>query len=593
VTKTANPTPPLHAEALSIRQLFALGQFEPARAQRDYQWEEEQWRALLNDLTAAFTGAGLDPDAGKQIGVDAEDGPPPAAPAAKPAPPPKKLRAKRAVSSYYLGHMLLQPRPLQGEPGFYIYDGQQRLTTLTLMLCALRDTPGGMDVWNTIQTTVRTPPPFNRPRLSNPTSGGALNHILKLNGIKARVAETKFEPADRRMYRAARFFLANTQDWSPERWKAFTDFLLDRVHVTVTRTADRHLLEFAYVTINTRGKPLETKDIIKGHFSHLASRHSLMAANSMSTKWDQLERKSGYHLDQILRMGFLLDFHEKPSFDFTPQLMDHFSDESFAEAEEWVGVRLPALADLHKRCTRDVTHKDVLAATDADLRRLTFLPWKHWQAVVFAFAQRDASDPARYAKSIAGLVRWAFIVNLIDVDDDRILDNVVQAIVQIQGQYDPFDFRQRGVLAVGAKWRKRALTRLQDGQIADKYRRGAHVRWTETLFWPPSEVDFRATEKTNVEHVLPKRPGGQWLKHFPEQAHIYAEKFGNLCLLPEEVNTRLYDGQYPDKRPALLKLAPHYRSALDVAQSPVWDPAAVDARTQRLAEMAASALSLK
>src|SRR6185295_551027 len=97
----------ISAASLTIRQLFALGQFEPARAQRDYQWDEAQWGALLNDLTAAFTNAGLDPDEGKGI----EDDPTDKAPAGiavtgEPivAPPPsKRLGARQPLSCYYLG----------------------------------------------------------------------------------------------------------------------------------------------------------------------------------------------------------------------------------------------------------------------------------------------------------------------------------------------------------------------------------------------------------------------------------------------------------------------------------------------------------
>lgn len=591
MAKDDTQPPAISAASLTIRQLFALGQFEPARAQRDYQWDEAQWGALLNDLTAAFTNAGLDPDAGKGIEADPNDNATSTStgePVQK-APPSKKLGARRPLSCYYLGHMLLQPR--QG--GYWIFDGQQRLTTLTLMLCALRDTEGGMQVWDTIARTIWTPPPDNKPRLINTTSGGALAHILRTGGIKARNPSSNFEAADRLMYKAARFFLANSQDWSPARWRAFTEFLLDKVYVTVTQTADRRLLEFAYVTINTRGKPLETKDIIKGHFSHLASRHGLTASNRMNEKWDQLERKAGTNLEQILRSAFLLDFRQKPAFDFAPQLMDHFEEAgTFPEAEEWVGVRLPVIADLHNRLVRGVLGHEVLRQPEADLRRLGFLPWKHWHAIAFAFAQRDAKAPLRFTKSIAGLARWAFIINLVDVDDDWILNIAVEAVAQIQEGRDPFERRDHGALCVSAKWRKRAIARLQDGQIADKYRRGAHVRWTETLYWPQDEIDFRATDDTSVEHVLPKRCGGQWVRDFPAEQHIYAEKFGNLCLLPKDVNHRLFDGQYQQKRPVLAQLPPHYRSALDVAQSELWTPAAIDVRTQQLAERAVKALML-
>lgn len=77
--------------------------------QRPYQWGKQQWQTLWNDIVDH-----LDPG-------DSTD----------------------AASSHFIGSMVLVPMPdsysAMGVSQLLVVDGQQRLTTLTLLLAALRD----------------------------------------------------------------------------------------------------------------------------------------------------------------------------------------------------------------------------------------------------------------------------------------------------------------------------------------------------------------------------------------------------------------------------------------------------------------------
>src|SRR5690606_5279517 len=94
---------------------------------------------------------------------------------------PIRILSALKVSHFYLGHVILF-RQRQGD-SFFIYDGQQRLTTLTLLLCALRDAPKGREGWQSIQEILRTSD--KEARLTLPAVRGAnpLVQILSaLNG---------------------------------------------------------------------------------------------------------------------------------------------------------------------------------------------------------------------------------------------------------------------------------------------------------------------------------------------------------------------------------------------------------------------------
>ena len=79
---------------------------------------------------------------------------------------------------------------------------------------------------------------------------------------------------------------------------------------------------------------------------------------------------------------------------------------------------------------------------------------------------------------------------------------------------------------------------------------------------------------------------------FPNAIHIHTEQFGNLCLVPKDVNERIGNSQYADKRPVFLKLAKECKSAHDVAKAKTWTMASVQARTEQLKAKALPALGL-
>jgi len=131
--------------------------------------------------------------------------------------------------------------------------------------------------WLSIQQVLRTP----RRRTSRADSGDARRRAARivslLNGTRPPSNTSAFSPADRLMYEGAGFLLDRVSRWSEQKRRAFADFMLDGVFATVTQMRERRVAEYAYITINTRGRALENKDIIKGHFNQLASRVSLTA----------------------------------------------------------------------------------------------------------------------------------------------------------------------------------------------------------------------------------------------------------------------------------------------------------------------------
>jgi hypothetical protein len=260
-----------------------------------------QWQDLVQDLFNALEYSGqaipdptddpIEDRDGDEAGANTGE-----ADATDDLPKPKRSLAPPRLENYYLGHLVLLQR---NEPSRYlIYDGQQRLTTLTLLLCAMRDLAGGDGAWLEVQSALRTQD--HQARLSVPGAGNALGQIVdSLNGTR-RPGNARLSPAAHRMYDAAEYFIEKLGKWSAEQRRVLVNFLMNKVFVTVTILKDRRVAEYAYITVNTRGKTLKSTDILKGHFTQLASLRSLEAAAQMSAKWERLERDARGRLDDIV-----------------------------------------------------------------------------------------------------------------------------------------------------------------------------------------------------------------------------------------------------------------------------------------------------
>jgi hypothetical protein len=365
------------AKTLSVRQLLGLGTFEPARAQRDYQWERRQWSDLITDLLTVFRDAGHDsqPEAASLADpTEADEQPSPTGDGSG-VVTTTRLAQRTLVSDFYLGHLILLKRS-QMEAGYFIYDGQQRLTTLCILFSALRDAEGSEGNWEHIQALLRTPPPEKAARLRRVSEQSAIAVILEsLNGTRKPVSLHDREPGDRRMFEAAAYFLDEVGRWSSPRRAAFLSFLLDRVFLTVTFLEDRRVAEYAYITINTRGKPLENKDIVKGHLVQLASQQSLGAANEIAQRWDRLEAKFPRKIGAFLRAAYLLKFRTPAGFDFGARLMDTFHQrEDVDRARRWLD-ELELLAPRYRELVvAPQASRSLLTMPKSDLRRLSFLP---------------------------------------------------------------------------------------------------------------------------------------------------------------------------------------------------------------------------
>ena len=88
----------------------------------------------------------------------------------------------------------------------------------------------------------------------------------------------------------------------------------------------------------------------------------------------------------------------------------------------------------------------------------------------------------------------------------------------------------------------------------------------------------------NLEHILPRKPEGNWPQFNEDELKLYGRRIGNLCLLTSKENSVVKSSRFEVKR-AVYKKSP-YRLTSEVAAVDAWTADEIVKRQMRLAEIA-------
>ncbi len=202
--------------------------------QRPYTWSEKQWRTLWEDVMVLYS---LD---------DISD-----------------------RATHFMGAVVTMPArsvPV-GVSKYLIIDGQQRLTTVSLLMCALRDSlsPEQQGPRNRIQQHYLTNYGYAGSDFFKllPTQGDRDAYASLMNETNSTVPESQF----RKSYDFYRRRLRDTSDdgekIDPERILEILEKRLMVVMINLSETDDPYLI---FESLNFKGSPLEQADLVRNYF---------------------------------------------------------------------------------------------------------------------------------------------------------------------------------------------------------------------------------------------------------------------------------------------------------------------------------------
>ena len=510
----------LEAHDKLIREIFEGSyQFEIPDYQRPYAWTTGQATELFDDLYSAMQDA----------------------------------RVSGSGSQYFFGSIVLIKN--DRDPKSSVVDGQQRLTTLTMLFAVLRTVMP--DAADDITDFLYKKGKFslgekNEYRLTAREEDADFfrTHIQEPGGIAQLVASTdKLEDSRLRYRENATLLLEKAKALSPDDRNALWKFLANDCSLVVISTPDLEAAYRIFSVLNNRGLDLAPIDILKAEvLGSIRRMGGEDEARTYSKKWSEIESRLGHdafgelfgHIRSIYakqkqRATLVKEFKERVTEYKTPiDLVDKVID---PYAEVWDFVRN---ADFEaNEQTKTINN------INEYLSWLNRVDFKDWVPPALLYFKRFRQQPKLLVAFFKALERLTYFLLVTKVGINERIEIYAALTKEIEPDAFTGDLAALTTLTLSDAQKQKFVEAL-DGNVYDDLlkARMALVLRLESLVRAPG---VRFQDAVSLEHVLPQTPpdGSDWIKWFPDkdERDYWTHRLANLVPLDRKKNSsaRNYD----------------------------------------------------
>lgn len=517
--------------------------------QRPYAWTTEQTGELLADIQSACGDTGKPED----------------------------------QSPYFLGSIVLIKDPQRPEAD--VVDGQQRLTTLTILLSVLRDLAdaeigryvhayvcqngnpitGAPDVFRL--TPRERDAAFFRTTIQTEGKTRDLPDVRPLQDAKARIVEN------------ATFLRDKLAALTAEQRKRLTIYIAQRCYLVVVAASDQESAFRIFSVLNSRGLDLSAADILKADI--IGKLQPAEIQDQYTAKWETAEDELGRERFSDL-FGHIRMIHRKQKMQGT--LVTEFREyvKTAEQPATFIDEELLPYADAYQVVT-DKTFQSYANAGEINrqLTHLSRLDNVDWQPPALEVIAKRGNDPEFVLRFLSDLERLAYGLFLARKDPSERIRRYGRLLAAMQAGDDLF--AEESPLQLD-KDEKSEVRRTLAGDIytITRIRLPLLLRLDELV----SEGSPTYAHAINsVEHVLPQNPreGSVWLENFPsdEDRSKWVHKLANLVLLTRRKNSQASNYDYAEKKQKYFSTqagVSNFALTSQVLNEPVWDEAVLERR---------------
>lgn len=527
--------------------------------QRPYQWGKQQWQTLWNDIVDH---------------VDSDDAVDPA-------------------SSHFIGSMVLVPMPdsysAMGVSQLLVVDGQQRLTTLTLLLAALRDyhrehgdEAGAQKVHN--QFLVNQYQEGEQhikliPTQQNRDEYRAIIEQLPTKGAGGRVGE------------AYLFFRAKLENLDEGAVSELERFVLNGLSVVSITTHKEDNVHRIFQSLNNTGLQLTQGDLIRN-----------LIFMRLGNDGDRIYQQVWYPMEQTLPSNaalealFWLDLIGE-----NPKLKQDATFGAYQTRLDAMQSRDEVIAEVRRVAQLAEVYALILDPSreaDPDVRmRLTRL--KEWKSttphsLMLEILRRRSLGQTTDAETARALelIESYLVRRLVTGVSTSGLNRVFPQVLSLLRDDAPIDRQILKLLSTGrrhfasdAEIRRAAL----ESPFFEKGRREhkrVFMQWLELTFNSKEPVD---TSRSSIEHVMPQTLDTAWRAHLENTygTEAYLEEYnstvhtlGNLTL--SGYNSEMGNRSFSEKQQQYARTG--IRLSEDLLSYDEWGPSQIRERSAAIAE---------
>ena len=529
--------------------------FEIPPYQRPYSWTTEEASELIDDLRVALLENREDDD-----------------------PDP-----------YFLGSIVLAKD--DGNPHAQVIDGQQRLTTLTLLFAALATRLlDGATLWKyVLQEADEFAGAAEEPRLHlRPRDREFFHDYVQVPGQLPRLVDIDAaqlaNDARRNLQSNAALFLKELSSWDEQLVKQLASYLLQHCFLIVVATPDSDSAFRIFAVLNDRGLDLTAADIIKNEL--IGQIPDPDDQETYTAIWEDAEEELGTE-----RFGDLFS-HIRMVYAKTKQrgnLLKEFRDYVMTSVEDpgsFIDGVIAPYADIYARVDRQswesTAHAEQINGLLTWLGRIDNFDWVP-PTLVYLHRHRDDSE--RIVTFLDKLERLAASLFVRRVGINPRIARYGRLLKQID---DGADVLQPGSeLDLDDEEKLETLARL-DGEI---YRTISRLVRYILLRLDAKLSAGGATYHHNiitVEHVLPQSPPQDscWIQTFSEAEREYwTHRLANLVLLPRQKNSAAQNYEFDVKKRTYFTGSDGsspFLLTMQVIEHDRWEPAMLERRQQEL-----------
>ena len=527
-------------------------EYEIPSYQRPYAWTVDQASELFDDLYDFYINKGLE-------------------------------------DTYFLGSIVLIKE--EGKPRAEVIDGQQRLSTLTILLALISSKESGSDFDKYIHE------PGNELEDLKPKPRLTLRERDR-DFFKMYVQERRFDDllsmdsarlatdSQRNIQSNSRFFLKQFQtifgDDSNKIWK-FGKFLIQRCYLVVVSTPSQQSAFRIFSVLNSRGLNLLPTDIIK---ANVIGRVSQERRDDFTERWEEIEVRTGRDGFNDL-FGHIRMIYSKVKAKRT--LVEEFKEYvlNIFSPEDLIEKALEPYAEAYL-----ISKKQQYVSTQKAEEVNRLLKWLNridnsdWLPPAILFLSKKKDEPEYVLWFFQNLERLAAYLHICAKNVNQRIERYAPVIESLQGEHS---FKTSVKSMELTKEEMQEMKESLSGRVYDLTPRRRNYLILRLDSFLSDGAAIYDPDLLTVEHVLPQtvKVDSEWAKIWPdsEERNYWVNRIANLVPLTQRRNSQAQNFDFEKKKNAYFggkhKIS-SYALTTQVLNENKWTPDIVQQRQKDL-----------
>ncbi len=470
------------------------------------------------------------------------------------------------LTPYFLGSIVL----IKGdEPDAQIVDGQQRLTTLALLLAMLRAMIQPELARNLTPFLYQKANPIThaesryRLKLRELDDGFFQEYVLKEQGIEKllnEVNEAGLSESQRNIRDNALLFKEKLKNRSGKELIDLAEFIVNRCYLVVVSTPDLNSAYRIFSVLNDRGLDLSISDILKARIINdiADSNEKKRYAALWENRENELGRETFKDLFSWLRMMYR---RGRPRGTILEEFYTHVypaGRPNYAPQEFLDNVLVPhvdALGTILQADYQCPQHPHEMKESNKLLKWLNYIKLDNesWIPSALLYFTQRRQQPDMLLRFLTDLERLAAGLMIQRVPSSKRLERYSQLLSAIQRGEDLY--RPDSPLQLTSEEQRNIFNILNgDIYLIPQVRKYVLLRLDDRLSDGTASYDY---ERITIEHVLPQNPAyrSQWMQWFPtwQERVNWVNRLGNLVLLSRRINREAQNYEFAVKKERYFK----------------------------------------